>query len=311
MPCKNTFFCSTKPCRFQCINFPFIHAVFSRQHQSADSFTQVQRFRFETLTETVIAASEKLAYSPEHFGAHFALHLARDKRESTVSNVIKRFREWVGCACWLPNWLRWLLGSVLRGPDNFEVERKYSLRGNEREDLRNRLLVMGFQHAGEAYEHDRFMPTVVDGDMFRIREETIDSVTKNYLTLKTWVEVDGERERSEKEEEISELVKESFIDLGTRLNPRPLLQFNKHRSFYTRIGRDKRKVTVALDLTEGLGEFDGPYMEIEILVTRREHVASARQMISQLVHEILGEARDPVEMSYLTMLKRSAAAQNS
>jgi len=206
----------------------------------------------------------------------------------------------------MPRLLRRILFGVTRSDSNFEVERKYSISRAEYKALGDKLLSIKFRYVGQAYMKDTFVPVPVDGDMCRVREETMNDRTKYLLTQKTWVQVDNERERKEDEEQITERVAQLMLDLGQRLAGAKLLSFSKDRDFYTRYDAEGRKVTISLDLVEGLGEYSGPYMEIEILVARKCHVNAARTSIEQLVQEVLGETR-PVADSYMEMLKRSAS----
>jgi adenylate cyclase class IV len=223
-----------------------------------------------------------------------------------VFNLKKRVREAIGCACWMPRVLRKIVLAATRSNRNFEVERKFSVSADEHAGMPDRLLSLGFRHAGQVYMIDTFLPTDVEGDMCRVREESENDRTRYLLTHKTWVEIDGQRERDEEEEAISRLVKETLLDVGKRAAS--LLSFSKERELFTRAEGD-RKVTVSLDVVEGLGEYSGTYMEIELLVSRKSDVAAARESIQQLAAELLGEERPLVQLSYMEMLKRTAASQ--
>jgi adenylate cyclase class IV len=205
----------------------------------------------------------------------------------------------------MPRFLRRILFGVKSGgSSNFEVERKYSISDAERKTLPDKLLSMGYRYVGQAYMKDTFVPTLGEGDMCRVREETMNDRTKYLLTEKVWVQVGNERERKEDEEQITVRVAQLLLDLGKRLSGAELLSFSKDRDFYTRYDDEGRKITISIDLVEGLGEYDGHYMEIEILVAQKCHVAAARKSIEQLVQDVLGETR-PVADSYMEMLKRS------
>lgn len=209
------------------------------------------------------------------------------------------------CHCWMPRFLRRMLFGVKSGgSSNFEVERKYPISDAERKTLPDKLLSMGYRYVGQAYMKDTFVPTLVEGDMCRVREETMNDRTKYLLTEKVWVQVGNERERKEDEEQITVRVAQLLLDLGKRLSGAELLSFSKDRDLYTRYDDEGRKITISIDLVEGLGESDGHYMEIEILVAQKCHVAAARKTIEQLVQDVLGDAR-AVADSYMEMLKRS------
>jgi predicted adenylyl cyclase CyaB len=229
-----------------------------------------------------------------------------------TKSLMTRLRDWIGCAYLLPSWLRKLVTALIgKAGENFEVERKYPLTPNEHEDLPAKLQSMGFRHDGQVYMHDYFLPTnqVANnnrgGDMLRLRDETMDDRTKHLFTNKIWVMVAGKQERKEKEEEISALIRELLLDLGTRMNGGPLPNFTKERDLYTR--QDKQQsVTVTIDKVDGLGVNDGFYLEVEILVRREADVEQARTAIEELAVEILGDKRD-FAISYMEMLKQHLA----
>ncbi|MGH7485449.1 MAG: CYTH domain-containing protein [Terriglobales bacterium] len=223
--------------------------------------------------------------------------------------LTQRVRKHLKCGCWMPGILRRILTGASASHKNFEVERKYSTTSAERDNLPGKLLSMGFRCAGQAYMKDVFVPAETEGDMIRVREETMNDRTKILLTLKTWEQVEGGRERREDEEEVSSLVRNTLLEVGTRLAGGKLLTFSKERDLYTRT-QDGRKVTVSLDTVEGLGEYSGLYMEIEFLVQRKCDVKAAREAIQVLVTELLGEGRQQVEMSYMDMLKRASGQES-
>lgn len=218
---------------------------------------------------------------------------------------IKRLRDWFDGVGWLPGWLRKIVaGMVQRKKENFEVERKFPISKVEHQKLPSKLRSMGFVFTGQVFMHDRFLPTEVDGDMCRVRDETMDDRTKHLLTLKTWVIVAGNKERKEREDQVTTMVRDTLLDLGQRMTGKALPGFTKDRDLYTRT-EEGREVTVSLDMVNGLGEFDGPYMEIELLIANEADVPSARERIYALAEEILGEKRDESKHSYMEMLKIS------
>lgn len=217
--------------------------------------------------------------------------------------TFKRLRDWIDEIDWLPGWLRKLMSGIIHGKkENFEVERKFPISMTERQKLPAKLRTMGFSHAGQVFMHDHFLPTEVEGDMCRVRDETMDDRTKHLFTKKTWVQIAGSKERKEREETISTMLREVLLDFGRRMTGKDLPEFKKERDMYTRVDAG-RVVTVALDLVEGLGQFDGPYMEIELLISNEADVPGARESIYRLVEEILAESREETKHSYMEMLK--------
>jgi predicted adenylyl cyclase CyaB len=223
-----------------------------------------------------------------------------------VFNLAEWLRTTMDFASLLPKLLFKLLKAARKGNRNFEVERKYSITAKEHADLPGKLRSLGFRHANDVHMTDTFIPTVVDGDMCRIREEREDSRSSYVLTRKTWVHIDGQKEREEHEEKLTDLTRKTLLELGERLSNRPLLSFSKERTHYIRKEPDGQ-IIVALDLVEGLGEYSGDYMEVEILVKKEADVATAREAIREVALDLLGEEREPVQMSYQEMLKRTAS----
>lgn len=208
----------------------------------------------------------------------------------------------------LPKMLRRVFGRSCRDckKTHLEVERKFKISAEEFRALSARLLSQGFQLNGQVFMTDTFLPVQVEGDMMRIRVETMNDITKTILTRKQWVTVGGERERQETERETNELAAGCLLELGERLAGAPLPSFSKDRDMYSRLAEDEHhQIVVALDTAEGLGDYSGHYMEIELLVPVDGDVQAARQQIATLAASLLGEERAFEQLSYQDMLKRS------
>ncbi|HEY9712431.1 MAG TPA: CYTH domain-containing protein, partial [Chroococcales cyanobacterium] len=137
----------------------------------------------------------------------------------------------------------------------FEVERKYSISDDEFRDLPEILRSHGFRFASQVYMTDTFVPPEQEGDMIRVRRETEDDKTRVLLTRKTWVEVQGNRERNEDEKQIDEVVAQTILELGVRLTGgAPLLSYSKERDSYKKTTDDGQQVTVTLDTVDDLGQ---------------------------------------------------------
>ncbi|MDZ4837841.1 MAG: CYTH domain-containing protein [Candidatus Melainabacteria bacterium] len=191
---------------------------------------------------------------------------------------------------------------------HFEVERKYGLSKEEFDGMPGRLRALGLSKKSDATILDTFIPAEIDGDMIRVRDETSNAITVTVITLKEWVDVDGSRERKERESgPIDTISRETFLALGRRLAGTELMSFSKERATFSGY-RDKRKVTVALDLVSGLGTYSGTYLEIELIVERQEDVAEARAFVEKFAVELIGSERE-FAMSYMEMLKRSRQEQ--
>lgn len=187
---------------------------------------------------------------------------------------------------------------------HFEVERKYQLSREEFDRMPSRLRALGFSKKSCATIVDTFIPAENEGDMIRVRDETLDGLTTSVVTLKQWVDVAGSRERKERESDpIDAIARETFLALGRRLAGSELMSFSKERSAF-RGYRDKRSVTVAVDLVSGLGQYSGTYLEIELIVERQEEVAEARAFVEKFAGELIGLERE-FAISYMEMLKRS------
>jgi adenylate cyclase class IV len=210
----------------------------------------------------------------------------------------------------LPEFLRRRLAAQGKKSNlaHFEVERKFALSEAEFRALPAKLRERGFRHAGQVYMVDTFIPPAVPGDMIRLRQETENDKTHTVLTLKTWVMVAGSRERQETpDQELSDIVRDSMLEIGARLKGSPLLSFSKDREHYESHTQDGRKVVVALDTTHGLGKYSGHYVEIELLVPQGGDVEAARRDIQNLAQELLGDQRDFVRKSYQDMLMETSA----
>lgn len=211
--------------------------------------------------------------------------------------------------------LRWFLKQLAKlsssdkSSSHFEVEDKYPLRQNEFDSLPELLRRIGFRLASRVTMTDTFLPAEAKGEMIRIRDEVSldDGRSVTILTLKRWVEVTGgERVRKETESEgLDSTVRSCILALGRRLSDGDLPSFSKERTTYS-AKRDGYNVNVALDIVEGLGEYSGPYLEIEIIVNAEEEVARARTFIEGFVVELLGEMRER-SISYQEMLRLSRA----
>jgi adenylate cyclase class IV len=193
---------------------------------------------------------------------------------------------------------------------HFEVERKYQLSREEFDGMPARLRALGFSKSSDATILDTFVPAEVDGDMIRVRDETSNGATSTVITLKEWVDVDGRRERKERESDpIDSISREAFLALGRRLANADLMSFSKERATF-RGYRDKFRVTVALDQVSGLGRYSGTYLEVELIVDRQEGVAEARSFVEKFAVEVIGAERE-FAISYMEMLKRSRQEQKN
>jgi predicted adenylyl cyclase CyaB len=185
--------------------------------------------------------------------------------------------------------------------NHFEIERKYRLSKSEYDELPKTLKHLGFSHKKEVVENDTFLPVEKKGDMLRIRDEKEGQITTHILTRKTWVETKGERERSEQEEEVSSFVRNTILEVVERANEKSLRHLSKKRTFFAAVD-DGEAVTVTLDYVDQIGQYSGPYMEVEFLVHNQEDVPRFRDKIKQLAKTLLQEERDYVQTSYQEML---------
>lgn len=205
---------------------------------------------------------------------------------------------------WFVGYLQALSSSASRSSSpKFEVERKYRLREGELDKIAASLAQIGFQREGTAVLTDTFLPAQAPYDLMRVRDETRGKSTSSVLTAKRWEELDGERERRESESSLDELTRSCLLLLGNELSRSELLSYSKKRTTFTG-KRSGFAVTVALDEAEGLGEFSGTYLEVEIIAKRDRDLSSARQEVERFAVELLGAERE-VAPSYGEMLRRS------
>ncbi len=192
---------------------------------------------------------------------------------------------------------------------HLEVERKFRLSQDEFARLPERLEGLSFTSAGLVEMTDTFLPTQNAGDMMRIRRESQDDQpARTVLTVKSWIVTeDGGKERKETEREIGDSLAGLLLASGRWLKGSELLGFSKRRRLFE--GRlAGLEAVVSLDSVDNLGTFSGVYLEVEILVPVGADVGPARNQIADFVSMLLGEAREPVSLSYMEMLKRSIAA---
>lgn len=205
---------------------------------------------------------------------------------------------------------QFLLG-VLAGQSKdqtyLEVERKFRLTEQEAERLPDELARLGFAAADAVDMIDTFLPVQQEGNMARLRVEKHKGTTRILLTLKSWVRTpDGGKERKETENQVGRLTTVFLMLAGRRINGADLLSFSKHRRQFAGT-LDGRHVVVSIDHVQGLGEYSGSYLEVEILVPLGEDVNPARRQIAKLVACLLGKEREMVKLSYMEMLKLVSA----
>jgi adenylate cyclase class IV len=190
----------------------------------------------------------------------------------------------------------------------YEVEHKYRLTEKEFDQLPERLCrEMDFNHLGDVVEADTFMPVENPGDIIRVRDERCGEKMRHILCQKKWVMVDGSRERQEKEEELTQGVRDCLLEVTKRLNRGSLPQLTKKRSLYQRQLEGGPTVVVTLDTLTGIGSHSGHYMEIEIIVTRDRDLVDAHRKVDEMALTLLWQRREPCLMSYKQMLDDAMA----
>jgi adenylate cyclase class IV len=184
---------------------------------------------------------------------------------------------------------------------NFEVERKFRLKDDELDTFRGRLADMGFTLAQTIAMTDRFLPVKIEGEMLRVRDETIGATTHTVLTIKEWVEIAGGKERRESESHLSRSARSFMLFVGRLVRGKELLQFSKVRKEHE--SPSHPHVIITIDKVEGLGANSGYYAEIEVLVPQDGNVEAARSQIASLARQVFNDEREPVKASYMDMLK--------
>lgn len=190
-----------------------------------------------------------------------------------------------------------------------EVERKYRLSPEEFDSMPGLSESSGFRFQHKQDMTDTFVPAALDSEMIRIRDIASEGKETSVLTLKKWIEVDGERVRQEREtESLDPVARGCILEMGSRLAKDALLTFSKERVEY-QARKDGNTVTIALDEVHGLGAFSGPYLEVEVLASRPEDVKQALQTVEKIAFDLLGESRETTP-SYREMLL-SSRSKNS
>lgn len=195
------------------------------------------------------------------------------------------------------------------GGAHYEVERKFRLQDvTEALNLNKSLLSLGFVSAGLATMSDSFLPGALPGEMLRIRREQIDGGSVHTIfTFKQWVETSSGTERQETERTVQATIASIWLVVGRLLNGGPLLGFSKKRHLYD--GKlDGMDCVVSVDDVEGLGQYSGWYMEVEVLMPLGEETAHVRERILALTEQIIGEPRADERRSYRDMLLESMQA---
>lgn len=186
---------------------------------------------------------------------------------------------------------------------HYEVERKFALQAGEVDALPGRVQERGFTYAGTASMTDVFLPTLVDGEMLRVRKERIgDAPARSYLTFKQWVHTASGKERKETEREVALTIGALWKLAGRAIGGEPLLSFSKQRKLFNgKLG--EADAVVSIDDVSGLGQFSGAYMEVEVLVPLDGDVVTYKDKVYEFVRELLGERAEA--RSYMEMLKES------
>lgn len=195
---------------------------------------------------------------------------------------------------------------------HLEVERKFALSQSEAGKLPAQISLLGFQYMGQVHMTDTFLPVTTDGDMMRLRDETTkettEETTRCILTRKSWVVIEGQRERKEIEANVDAIARGCLLELGERLNGAPLLSFTKERDFYECSTHSQfQDVVLTIDNVKGLGQYSGFYLEIELIVKMGGDVQTARERINQIATMLLEREPECVQLSYQDMLKRASA----
>tara|TARA_Y100001978_G_C23548557_1_gene363353 strand:- start:13 stop:666 length:654 start_codon:yes stop_codon:yes gene_type:complete len=186
----------------------------------------------------------------------------------------------------------------------FEVERKFRLKDSERDMMPQLLKKSGFSYREEQFMTDTFVPASDPSELIRIRDLRVAEKTTSILTLKRWIEVDGERVRQEREtESLDPVARDCILEMGSRLAKDALPTLSKERVEYGGV-RNGRAVTVTLDTVDGLGAYSGSYMEVEVLAGRSDEVSQALELVDSIAFELLGEQRE-TSPSYRDMMKES------
>lgn len=188
---------------------------------------------------------------------------------------------------------------------HFEVELKFKINESEAEHLRDLLPANGFSYTTTVSMSDTFLPSLVDGEIMRIRQERDDSGQSTTLfTVKQWVKTRIGKTRKEAESAVPSALALIFLVIGRVLNGKSLLGFAKKRQLFEgTVNTDK--LVISIDEVFGLGEFSGWYLEAEILVPLDKDPADYEQPILEQVQSLLGQGKMPVKRSYRDMLVES------
>jgi predicted adenylyl cyclase CyaB len=187
-----------------------------------------------------------------------------------------------------------------------EVERKFSISGDEEERIISALTSLSFVLTHKENMTDIFLPSPREGEMMRVRQIVPDTKARAhkriFITSKKWVRTNnGSKERQEAESEISPWLGALLVVAGRFINNAPLLNYTKERLIYS--GTYHGFACVAsIDNTSGLGKYSGHYLEVEILVPANIDTSEAQKTVFALSQTLLNGERPYIEMSYKDML---------
>lgn len=178
-----------------------------------------------------------------------------------------------------------------------EVELKVSV--NDREQLNDKLLKLGFVKGDRVKETDTYFDNQVnqikDSDSalrIRSRENLTTNLSEHFMTYKG-PKMDGvSMTRKEVEMQIDDekVGKDIVVSLGY-VKMYPVV---KIRHYYS-----QNQITACLDQVEGLGDF----LELEIIVSQEDEKQEALDMLVSLLRELGYSSKETIRKSYLSMLQ--------
>ncbi|HEY9793409.1 MAG TPA: CYTH domain-containing protein [Candidatus Obscuribacterales bacterium] len=208
----------------------------------------------------------------------------------------------------IQQWLRSAFRRFVRtsaDPGHMEIERKFFQTQQEASQLAEKLKERGFKYIGTALMSDTFLPSAVQGEMLRVRQERMDlQEARTILTFKQWVKTATGKERRETERDVPPVIGLFWLLVGRFAAGHPLLGFSKRRQLYE--GKlNATDAVVSIDEVSGLGVYSGWYLEIEVLQPLGTDSTLLEQQINLLANELFDTGRQPIMRSYRDMLIES------
>lgn len=193
---------------------------------------------------------------------------------------------------------------------HYEIERKYRTTGDEQTAIAAKLSRHDFELEMTSIITDTLLPAPKSETLRIRREQIVDEQKPDVRYLRTHKKhpllPNGTHVREEEELAISLEEADREMTQAMHSNCAPLPSYSKVRRSYTGTWKGL-KLTVCLDVAQGLCSYSGHYIEIEALLpVGSKKINKVQAKIVRFAQHLLGDKRAPV-ISYRKMLLLSIA----